>query len=249
MPPNLTKGTIMKIKVFLCALLVGMFAMADELLTETVKTYDWMRKSAYSVNMASPELAGLVGLAIQMKMQQMGIQIPIKIRNFMLKSDVANGISVKVGLDIPDETQRKQMETQLNQMMTSMGFSKAMGDCSIGAIGKLIEYIEKNADSFTQTAESTEAVAQYVCDSPAMVLLGGKSVNKILVNVNKQYKIIPAVRFDFAEGAALIQFSHDMVQGRACPLKMMMRHTIKQQPGGMMIPPSVTATMSDYKFQ
>ena len=239
----------MKIKVFLCVMLVGMLSMADELLTETVKTYSWMSKSNYSVNMASPELAGLLGLAIQMKMQQMGIQIPINIRNFTLKSDVAKGIAVTVGLDIPDEAQRKQMETQLNQMMATMGFSKTMGECSIGAIGKLIDYIEKNADTFTETAESNAAVAQYACESPTMVLSGGKSVSKILVNVNKQYKIIPAMRFNLSDGAAiLIQFSHDMVEGRACPLKMMLRHTIKPT-GGMPLPPTINATFSDYKFQ
>lgn len=239
----------MKIKVFLCAVLFCALAMADELLTETVKTYSWMSKSSYSVNMTSPELGGLVGLAIQMKMQQMGIQIPIKIRNFALRSEVAKGISVAVGLDIPDEAQRKQMETQLNQMLVSMGFSKTMGECSIGAIGKLIEYIDKNADSFTETAESTAAVAQYVCESPSMVLSGGKSVSKILVNVNKTYKIIPAMRFDLSDGAAiLIQFSHDMVEGRACPLKMMLRHTIKPS-GAMALPPMINATFSDYKFQ
>ncbi len=241
----------MKIKVLLCALLAGTLAMADELLSETVKTYSWMSKSGYSVKMVSPEVGQLMSQLILAKSQQtMGIPLVVKIRNFELTSDILNGLSAKVGLDMPDEATRNQMEAQLNQMLTTMGFSKVMADSSIGAIAKLTEYLGKNASAFTQTAESNDVVAQYSCETPNMSLMGNMSVSKILVNVNKQYKIIPAIRFDFSDGSAiLVQFSHDMVDGRACPQRMILRHTIKQIPGGMKLPQTVNAAFSDYKFK
>lgn len=239
----------MKIKLLLSVLLAGTLAMADELLSATAKTYSWMGKSSYSVILESPELAGLVGLAIQMKAQQMKMPISVKIRNFELKSEIVNGILAKVGLDM-DEAQRKQMEPQINQMLGTLGFSKVMGECSLGAIRNLTEYIEKNADSFTETEESNDMVAQYACDSPSISLMGGVSVGRILINVNRQYKVIPAMRFNLTDGSAiLIQVSHEMVGDKACPKKMFIRHTIKQKQGGMMLPSPINATLSNYRFQ
>ncbi len=239
----------MKIRLLLCVLFAGVLAMADELLSETVKTYSWMGKSSYTVNLESSELAGLVGLAIQMKTQQMGMPIAVKVRNFELKSEIVGGFSAKVGLDMA-EAQRVQMEPQINQMLGTLGFSKAMGDCSLGAIRKLADYLEKNADSFTETPESNDRIAQYVCDTPSMMLMGSLSVSKILINVNRQYKIIMAIRFDISDGAAiLVQFAHDMVGDKACPTKMVLKHTIRQKQGGMVLPPQVNATFTNYRFQ
>ena len=239
----------MKIRVLLCALFVGTLAMADELLSATVKTYEWMGKAGYSVRMLSPELSLLVSQAILAKSQQMGLPMNVKIKSFEFKSE-ASGLSTKVFLDVPDERMRTQMEDNINQMMNSMGFSKAMAESSIGAIPKLTEYLKTQADSFTETEESTEQVAQYACMKPTMLLLGTQRVIKILINVNKQYKIIPAIRFDFSDGSAiLIRFSHDMVEGRACPMRMVMQHTMKQAPGGMKLPTPVNAFFEGYKFQ
>lgn len=243
------KGIKMKIRLFICALLVGTLAMADELLSATVKTYEWMGKPGYSVKMMSPELSLLVSQAILAKSQQMGMPMAVKISHFEFKSEIG-GLTTKVGLDIPDENTRTQMEANLNQMMTTMGFSKVMAESSIGAIVKLTEFLKTHADSFTQTEASTEQVAQYSCADPSMLLLGTQKVSKILINVNKQYKIIPAVRFDFSDGTAiLIQFAHDMVEGRACPLRMVMRHTLKQAPNGVKLPATVSAFFDGYKFQ
>ncbi|MBO4344678.1 MAG: hypothetical protein J5833_02910 [Victivallales bacterium] len=240
----------MKIRVFICALLVGTLAMADELLSETAKTYEWMGKPGYSVKMMSPELGLLVSQTIQAKAQQMGMPMAnLKISHFELKSE-AGGLSAKVGLDIPDERTRTQMEANLNQMITTMGFSKVMAESSIGAIVKIAEHIKNHADSFTQTEESTEQVAQYSCADPSMLLLGTQKVSKILINVNKQYKIIPAIRFDFSDGTAiLIQFAHNVIEGKTCPVRMVMRHTLKQAPNGVKLPAAVSAFFDGYKFQ
>jgi hypothetical protein len=134
-------------------------------------------------------------------------------------------------------------------MLGSLGFSKVMGECSLGAIRNLTEYLEKNAESFTETAESNELVAQYACDSPNMMLMGSLSVSKILINVNKQIKIIPAMRFNLSDGSAiLIQFSHDKIGDKACPIKMILRHTIKQKQGGMILPSPINAVFTNYRF-
>ena len=239
----------MKIRLLLCVLLAGVLSMADELLSDTVKTYSWMSKASYTVNLDSPELAGLVGLAIQMKTQQMGMPIAVKIRNFELKSDITGGFSAKVGLDM-DEAMRVQMEPQINQMLGTLGFSKTMGECSLGAIRKLADYLEKNADSFTETPQSNDKIAQYVCDTPSMMLMGSQSVSKIIINVNRQYKIIMGIRFDLSDGAAiLVQFSHGTVGDKACPTKMVLKHNIRQKQGGMVLPPQINATFTNYRFQ
>lgn len=183
-------------------LVSGFFAVAfsvfggeeSELLKAAGEQYESLFKSSFTVKMISAEIGGLLSKAVSEKSAKAGFPLVIKIKDFVLTSKDGK-MDCAVELDVPDEGMRAMMEEQANTLLKNGGFSQALADLTLGALRQAAEYAKDNADSMTLVGQNDKA-ARFSIDNPEGTLFGKLSVTKATMDVNKEYKIIPAVRFD-----------------------------------------------------
>jgi len=203
-------------------------------------------KSSFTVKMSSAEIGALVSSAVSAKAAQMGVPLSIKVKYFVLKC-VNGDLACSVILDVPEQ-QRDMMEPQANQLLAGTGFSKALASLSLGALKSAASALENNGDSLALSA-NYEQVAQFTLNAPGDALFGKLGISKVSVNIGKQYKILLGLRFDFSDGsAAYMQYSYDKMDERIVPVKMQIKHNLKQPVGGVQLPAQIIMVFSEYNF-